>query len=53
MIGIDLGIINLCVVVMEGKIFKVLENFEGLRIIFFVVAFIKDGERLVGMFVKR
>lgn len=51
--GIDFGIINFCVVVMEGKIFKVLENVEGLRIIFFVVVFIFEGERLVGIFVKR
>lgn len=51
--GIDFGIINFCVVVMEGKIFKVLENVEGLRIILFVVVFIVDGERFVGILVKR
>lgn len=51
--GIDFGIINFCVAVMEGKIFKVLENVEGLRIISFVVVFIVDGERFVGILVKR
>lgn len=43
-IGIDFGIINLCVVVMEGSELWVIENFEGICIIFFVVVFIDEGE---------
>lgn len=38
-IGIDLGIINFCVVVMEGGELKVILNLEGNCIIFFVVVF--------------
>jgi len=52
-IGIDLGTTNSCVAVMEGKAAKVLENSEGARTTPSVVAFTKDGERLVGMPAKR
>lgn len=52
-IGIDLGTTNSCVAVMEGKTPKVLENSEGARTTPSVVAFSKDGERLVGMPAKR
>ena len=52
-IGIDLGTTNSCVAIMEGKTGKVLENSEGARTTPSVVAFTKDGERLVGMPAKR
>uniref|UniRef100_A0A0A9X596 Heat shock 70 kDa protein cognate 5 n=1 Tax=Lygus hesperus TaxID=30085 RepID=A0A0A9X596_LYGHE len=52
-IGIDLGTTNSCVAVMEGKQAKVIENAEGARTTPSVVAFSKDGERLVGMPAKR
>ncbi|XP_060067203.1 stress-70 protein, mitochondrial-like [Ylistrum balloti] len=52
-IGIDLGTTNSCVALMEGKSAKVLENSEGARTTPSVVAFSKDGERLVGMPAKR
>lgn len=52
-IGIDLGTTNSCVAVMEGKQAKVIENAEGSRTTPSVVAFSKDGERLVGMPAKR
>ncbi|GIX93151.1 stress-70 protein, mitochondrial [Caerostris darwini] len=52
-IGIDLGTTNSCVAVMEGKTPKVIENSEGSRTTPSVVAFSKDGERLVGMPAKR
>ncbi|CAG9772950.1 unnamed protein product [Ceutorhynchus assimilis] len=52
-IGIDLGTTNSCVAVMEGKQAKVIENTEGSRTTPSVVAFTKDGERLVGMPAKR
>ncbi|XP_075222584.1 heat shock protein 70 cognate 5 [Lycorma delicatula] len=52
-IGIDLGTTNSCVAVMEGKQPKVIENSEGSRTTPSVVAFTKDGERLVGMPAKR
>ncbi|XP_022288463.2 stress-70 protein, mitochondrial-like [Crassostrea virginica] len=52
-IGIDLGTTNSCVAVMEGKTPKVLENSEGSRTTPSVVAFTKEGERLVGMPAKR
>lgn len=52
-IGIDLGTTNSCVAVMEGKQAKVIENAEGSRTTPSVVAFTKDGERLVGTPAKR
>ncbi|CAG7820241.1 unnamed protein product [Allacma fusca] len=52
-IGIDLGTTNSCVAVMEGKAAKVIENAEGSRTTPSVVAFTKEGERLVGMPAKR
>jgi len=52
-IGIDLGTTNSCVSVMEGKQPKVLENSEGARTTPSVVAFTKEGERLVGLPAKR
>lgn len=51
-IGIDLGIINFCVVIMDGIIFCVLENVEGDCIMFFIIVYIQDGEILVGQSVK-
>ncbi|MBX7099713.1 MAG: molecular chaperone DnaK [Myxococcaceae bacterium] len=52
-IGIDLGTTNSCVAIMEGREAKVLTNEEGHRITPSVVAFTKDGERLVGQVAKR
>lgn len=52
-IGIDLGTTNSAVAVMEGKIPKIIENAEGSRTTPSVVAFTKDGERLVGIPAKR
>ena len=52
-IGIDLGTTNSCVAVMEGKNPKVIENAEGARTTPSMVAFTKDGERLVGQPAKR
>ncbi|XP_050535538.1 stress-70 protein, mitochondrial [Daktulosphaira vitifoliae] len=52
-IGIDLGTTNSCVAVMEGKTPRVIENSEGSRTTPSVVAFTKDGERLVGTPAKR
>lgn len=52
-IGIDLGTTNSAVAVMEGKIPKIIENAEGSRTTPSVVAFSKDGERLVGIPAKR
>ena len=52
-IGIDLGTTNSCVSVMEGSTPQVLENSEGNRTTPSIVAFLKDGERLVGTPAKR
>ena len=52
-LGIDLGTTNSCMSVMEGGQPVVLENAEGARTTPSVVAFSKDGERLVGQAAKR
>ncbi|MCI0756810.1 molecular chaperone DnaK [Teichococcus vastitatis] len=52
-IGIDLGTTNSCVAIMEGGDVKVLENAEGARTTPSMVAFAKNGERLVGQAAKR
>ncbi|HLL04220.1 MAG TPA: Hsp70 family protein, partial [Myxococcaceae bacterium] len=52
-IGIDLGTTNSVVAIMEGREPKVIVNEEGSRITPSVVAFTKDGERLVGQVAKR
>ena len=52
-IGIDLGTTNSCVAVLEGDGPVVITNAEGSRTTPSVVAFTKDGERLVGETAKR
>jgi len=52
-IGIDLGTTNSCVAIMDGSQAKVLENTEGARTTPSVVAFLENGEKLVGQPAKR
>ena len=52
-IGIDLGTTNSCVAVMEGGESTVIPNAEGARTTPSVVAFTKEGERMVGQVAKR
>src|SRR4051812_38616780 len=52
-IGIDLGTTNSCVAVMEGGEAKVLVNAEGMRTTPSVVAYTKDGDKVVGQIAKR
>lgn len=52
-IGIDLGTTNSCVAIMDGTSGKVIENLEGARTTPSMVAFLENGERLVGQSAKR
>ena len=52
-IGIDLGTTNSCVAVIEGGEPRVIENAEGGRTTPSVVAFSKDGQRMIGQVAKR
>ena len=52
-IGIDLGTTNSCVAVLEGEKPKVIENAEGARTTPSVVAYVDEGEILVGQSAKR
>ncbi len=52
-VGIDLGTTNSCVATVEGSQPEVIANAEGMRTTPSVVAFTKDGERLVGTVAQR
>ena len=52
-IGIDLGTTNSVVAFMEGGVAKVIPNKEGANTTPSIVAFTKDGKRLVGIIAKR
>lgn len=52
-IGIDLGTTNSCVAIMDGKEPRVMENAEGARTTPSMIAFTKEGERVVGQPAKR
>ena len=52
-IGIDLGTTNSCVAIMEGGQPKVIENSEGARTTPSIIAYMEDGEILVGAPAKR
>ncbi len=52
-VGIDLGTTNSCIAVLEGDVATIIPNSEGSRTTPSVVAFTKEGERLVGQLAKR
>ena len=52
-IGIDLGTTNSCVAIIDGKTPKVIENSEGARTTPSIIAYINDGEIMVGAPAKR
>lgn len=52
-IGIDLGTTNSCVAVLDGDKVKILENAEGARTTPSIIAYMEDGETLVGAPAKR
>ena len=52
-VGIDLGTTNSCIAVQKGDQTTIIANSEGMRTTPSVVAFTKEGERLVGQLAKR